>query len=85
LIFRPPADDDFRWANYRDQNAESVLFGKLTQGVRARNIFKLTSGVYTNVDPRDPALVSKVYYGGHQYFVDDAEKAELVAAGYTVT
>jgi hypothetical protein len=26
-----------------------------------------------------------VYYGGHDYFVDQTEKDELVAAGYTVT
>jgi hypothetical protein len=26
-----------------------------------------------------------VYYGGHEYFVDQTEKDQLVAAGYTVT
>jgi hypothetical protein len=26
-----------------------------------------------------------VYYGGHQHFVTETEKADLVANGYTVT
>jgi hypothetical protein len=85
LIFRPPADDQFAWADRREPSDASWFLSKLARGGRARNIYKLNTGVYTNTDPLDPTLVSKVYYGGHEHFVDETEKADLVAAGYTVT
>jgi hypothetical protein len=85
LIFRPPADDQFAWADRRDPSKDSWFLSKLARGNRARNVFRLTDGTYTNTDPLDPTLVDKVYYGGHQHFVSEAEKADLVAAGYTVT
>lgn len=85
FIFRPPADDAFPWADFRDPSDEAWFLSKLQRGARARNIFKLKTGVFTNTDPLDPTLVDKVYYGGHQHFVSAEEKADLVAAGYTVT
>lgn len=86
FTFRPPNDDDFPWADYRQQSSKAHrLFGFVGQGVRARNIFKLVDGTFTNDDPLDPALVDKVYYGAHVYFVTAEEKADLVAAGYEVT
>jgi hypothetical protein len=85
LIFRTPADDKFPWADYRENTVDHVFFGKVKQGNRARNIYRLTDGTFTNVDPLNPALVTTVYYGGHDYFVTPEEKAILVAAGYTVT
>lgn len=85
FIFRPPADDAFPWADFRDPSDEAWFLSKLQRGARARNIFKLKTGVFTNTDPLDPTLVNKVYYGGHQHFVSAEEKADLVAAGYTVT
>lgn len=85
FIFRPPVEDNFPWNDYREPTANHRLFGKAAQGNRARNIFRLTNGTYTNVDPLDPNLVDKVYYGGHQHFVTETEKADLVANGYTVT
>ena len=86
LIFRPPNDDDFPWADYRQQTSKAHrLFGFVGQGVRARNVFKLVDGTFTNDDPLDPALVDKVYYGAHVHFVTADEKADLVAAGYEVT
>jgi hypothetical protein len=85
LIFRTPVEDRFPWDNYRNAEPAHRLFAKANQGYRARNIFLLTNGTYTNTDPLDPTLVTKVYYGGHEYYVDQTEKDELVAAGYTVT
>jgi hypothetical protein len=85
LIFRTPADDKFPWADYRENTIDHVFFGKVRQGNRARNIYRLTDGTFTNVDPLNPVLVTTVYYGGHDYFVTPEEKAVLVAAGYTVT
>ena len=85
MIFRPPIEDRFPWSDYRENTASHRLFGYATQGNRARNIFRLTDGTYTNTDPRDQTLVARTYYGGHEYFVTETEKAELVSAGYEVT
>ena len=85
LIFRPPVEDRFPWDNYRNAEPAHRLFSKANQGYRARNIFRLNTGAYTNTDPLDPTLVERTYYGGHEHFVTQTEKDELVAAGYTVT
>ena len=85
LIFRTPVEDRFPWDDYRKAEPAHRLFSKANQGYRARNIFLLTNGTYTNTDPLDPTLVTKVYYGGHEYYVDQTEKDQLVSAGYTVT
>jgi hypothetical protein len=85
FIFRPPAEDRFPWSDYRDSSPSHRLFARANPGYRARNIFRLTNGTYTNVDPLDPNLVDKVYLGAHEHFVTEQEKADLVAAGYTVT
>jgi hypothetical protein len=85
LIFRTPGEDRFPWDNYRNSEPAHRLFAKADQGYRARNIFLLTNGTYTNTDPLDPTLVNKVYLGGHNHFVTQTEKDQLVAAGYTVT
>lgn len=85
FIFRPPADDRYPWAKYLDDSDEGKLFSRLPQGTQARNIYKLTTGGYTNVDPMNPDSVDKIYLGGHSNFVTAEEKADLIAAGYTVT
>jgi hypothetical protein len=80
--FSPPVDDNFAWADYRDTSPPHQLFGYFRQGDRAKNLFYLKTGVFTNVDPLDPGLVEKVYYGGHIYEITDEESSVLVAAGY---
>ena len=54
-------------------------------GKRRLNLYKLTDGTFTSVDPRDDSRVSKIYFGGHNNFVTAEEKSDLVAAGYEVT
>jgi hypothetical protein len=85
LIFRPPVQDKFPWADYRKKTIDHELFGYVRQGNRARNVFLLKTGEFTNVDPLNPTLVDKVYYGGHDIWVTPDEKAVLVAAGFEVT
>lgn len=80
--FSPPAQDSFAWANYRDKSAEHQLFGYVRKGSRAQNLFYLTNGTFTNVDPLNPNLVDKVYYGGHIYEITEEEAAILTAGGY---
>lgn len=50
---------------------------------RGANVFVKTDGTITESFPQWENI-SKVYYGGHIYYVNDAEKAALEAAGYTV-
>lgn len=85
FIFRPPVDGEFRWADYLDDSIDAKFFGKVRQGKRASNIYKLTDGSFVTIDPLNPALVDKIYFGGHNNFVSPEEKADLIAAGYTVT
>lgn len=49
---------------------------------RGRNVFLLIDGTYTERQPSDYTLVSRVYYGGHNNEVNSAEVAALTAAGY---
>jgi hypothetical protein len=85
FIFRPPTDTEFRWASYYDESPEGFLGSKLKAGGRASNVFRLTDGTYTTIDPLDPSRVVYLYLGGHNNFVSAQEKADLIAAGYTVT
>lgn len=85
FIFRPPAEADFAWAPYHGNSPANRLFSRLTPGASRLNVYKLTDGTYTSVDPRNDNLVVKTYFGGHNNFVTAEEKADLVAAGYEVT
>ena len=85
FIFRPPVDDDFPYAHYLGRGQAHRLYGFFTPGPRARNIYKLTDGTFTTVDPRNDNEVVAIYLGSHANFVTAEEKADLVAAGYEVT
>lgn len=56
-------------------------FYKLARGV---TVIKTSDGYYETRDPSQEELdEAEVYYlGGHDYVVDDAEAADLTAAGY---
>jgi hypothetical protein len=80
-IFRVPNTSTYAFAT-RYAEGEDKLFAHTPQGIRAYNLYKLTDNTYQITDPRIPELISKVYYGGHDIFLDDTEVAELTAAGY---
>ena len=81
FIFRTP-NTDLPAADFFAKDIASRLFSYATPGTRGKNIYKLTDGSYTDVDPRDPADYTRLYYGGHNNFVSAEEKADLIAAGY---
>ena len=81
FIFRTPTDN-FASAPYRNGSIANRLFSYAGQGSRGRNVYKLTNGTFTEAEQRDATVVAKVYHGGHTNFVTQAEKDELVAAGY---
>lgn len=85
FIFRPPVEADFPWANYHSATPANRLFSRLTPGERRLNVYKLSDGTYTSIDPRNDNAVVKIYFGSHENFVTAEEKADLVAAGYDVT
>jgi len=85
--FRPPTDNNVSFVGgfdsygFRD-DFHVRLFRFFVPGPQGRNVFKLVAGGYTENDPSDPSLVEFVYYGGHEYQIDDAERLLLIAAGY---
>jgi hypothetical protein len=81
-IFRVGITNDYSFAARYPETNSDRLFAHTPQGIRAYNLYKLTNNTYQITDPRRPELVSKIYYGGHDIFLDDTEVAELTAAGY---
>lgn len=81
-IFRVPTTSTYAFAERLGESNADRLFSFMPQGIRQYNLFKLTDGSYQTTDPRMPERIVKVYYGGHDNFLDDAEIAELTAAGY---
>lgn len=80
-IFRPPATDFYRGGDRLGEGVDNRL-GTYYKDVRAPNIYKLTDGTYTIVDPRGADRIAKVYLGSHANFLDAQEVADLTAAGY---
>ena len=80
-IFRVPNTSTYSFAPKFAEGSDRLL-AFAPQGIRAYNLYKLTNSTYQITDPRRPELISKVYYGGHDIFLDDTEVAELTAAGY---
>ena len=81
-IFRVGITSDYSFAARYPETDSDRLFAHTPQGIRAYNLYKLTNNTYQITDPRRPELVSKIYYGGHDIFLDDTEVAELTAAGF---
>ena len=80
-IFRVPDTSTYSFAPKFAEGSDRLL-AFAPQGIRAYNLYKLTNSTYQITDPRRPELISKVYYGGHDIFLDDTEVTELTAAGY---
>jgi hypothetical protein len=91
-IFRTPTDNfvtpilaefDIRGNRLSE---EKRLANRLARHVaptaRGRNVYLLTNGTFTEIQPSNIATVAKVYYGGHDIEVTDAEVTSLTAAGY---
>jgi hypothetical protein len=81
-IFRVGITSDYSFAARYPETDSDRLFAHTPQGIRAFNLYKLTDNTYQITDPRRPELVAKIYYGGHDIFLDDTEVAELTAAGF---
>lgn len=78
--FTPPTDELVVYGDFWSPG--SRLFRRLVPGLRGRNVFLLTDGTYTEMQPSYWSDVEKVYYGGHVHQVTDAEVTSLTTAGY---
>lgn len=86
-VFYPPTVDDVPNTSLQEGKPPSnALLKHYARKTRGRNVVK-ESGAYTTVDTVTQARLDAAdlyYLGGHRYVVTAAERAALVAAGYTV-
>jgi hypothetical protein len=82
-IFRVPSTYNYPGGYFDDNYGSANRLQRYNRtGVRARNLYELTNGQYTIVDQRDLGQVKKVWLGGRDHFLDEAEVVELTAAGF---
>ena len=82
FLFRPPTDNLVAYVEYNRDWLENRLFRFYQPEPRGRNVYKLTDGTFSENEQYDQSLVSITYHGGHVIPVTQAEKDDLVAAGY---
>jgi hypothetical protein len=82
LLFRTPATTEIRAADRNDDSIAGLLFRYAEPTYAGVNVYKLVDGSFTEVEQRDYTQIAKVYHGGSKNFVTQAEKDELIAAGY---
>ena len=82
MFFRPPTDDLVSWYEEGTDGIALRLFRFFQPTARGRNVYKLTDGTFTEAEQNDSSVVEITYHGGHANPVTQAEKDDLVAAGY---
>ena len=82
--FIPPTENNVAAAEPRGEGVAWRLFRYVSPGKSADNVYRLTDGSFTTVEPREQGVVSRTFWGGTENYVTDVEAAELIAAGYTV-
>jgi len=81
--FTPPTSTDVGFvAPASKRDPASRLARHLAPHARGINVYKLTTGAYTEDEPTDPTTIAVTYHGGHSHTVSAAEAALLTAAGY---
>jgi hypothetical protein len=81
-IFRVPFTISYSQGTFRGEGTANRLQSYNRSGVRALNLYHLTDDSYTTVEQRDMGQVLKLWHGGHDHFLTDAEVTELTAAGF---
>lgn len=81
-IFRVPYTDTYGGGAFGEFDVENRLGSYYKTYTRGLNLYKLTNGEYTTVEQRDQGQVAKLWHGGRDHFLTDAEYAELVADGF---
>ena len=83
--FIPPTANNVAAAEPRGEGIAWRLFRYVSPGKSADNVYRLLDGSFTTVAPDDVSLISRTFWGATNNYVTDAEAAELVAAGYSVS
>jgi hypothetical protein len=77
-----PTSSTYAFAERLGEPSNNRIFSFIPKGIRQENLYKLNDNTYQIDDPRMEGRVVKVYYGGHNIFLDATEVSELTAAGY---
>jgi len=81
-IFRVPYTITYSQGTFRGEGTANRLQSYNRHGVRALNLYHLTDDSYTTVEQRDAGQILKLWHGGRDHFLTDAEVTELTAAGF---
>jgi hypothetical protein len=81
-IFRVPYTETYPGGYFGGGDAANRLQRYNRTNIRALNLYKLTDGTYTTVTQRDMGQVVKLWHGGRDHFLTDAEVVELTEAGF---
>jgi hypothetical protein len=81
-IFRVPYTETYPGGYFGGGDAANRLQRYNRTNVRGLNLYKLTDGSYTTITQRDLGQVAKIWYGGRDNFLTDAEVVELTEAGF---
>jgi hypothetical protein len=81
-IFRVPYTHTYPGGYFGGGDAANRLQRYNRTNIRVRNLYELTDGSYTTVDQRDQGQVAKLWLGGHDHYLTDAEVVELTTAGF---
>jgi len=83
--FIPPTQNNQAAADVRGEDVAWRLFRYVSPGKTADNVYRLVDGSFVTVPPVDEAQISRTFWGATENYVTDAEAAELVAAGFSVS
>lgn len=81
-IFRVPYTITYSQGTFRGEGTANRLQSYNRHGVRALNLYHLTDDSYTTVEQRDATQIRKLWHGGRDHFLTDAEVTELTSAGF---
>jgi len=83
--FIPPTENAVVYGDPLRRGVEWRLWRFYAPTLRGKNVYRLLTGAFVEVEPRDLSTVSRVFFGGHSNYVTDVEADALVAAGYSVS
>ena len=81
-IFRVPYTETYPSGYFGGGDAANRLRRYDRSNIRTLNLYKLNDGTYTTIEQRDLGQVVKLWHGGRDHFLNDAEVVELTEAGF---
>jgi hypothetical protein len=81
-IFRVPYTETYPGGYFGGGDIANSLQRYNRTNVRGINLYKLTDGTYTTIDQLNLGQVAKIWHGGRDHFLTDAEVVELTEAGF---